>query len=209
MALQEMVKEELHPSFTYDKYLFRKKVFKLFGEAFHIYGPDNDLAFYSKQKAFKVREDFRIYADLDCEEELINITTPQIMDFGSTYFVDDSKSDMTIGAIRRKGMKSMIRDEWTLLSKDEEEIGKLTESSLGGALLSRFLKFVPQKYSILDNNGSKVADIKQHFNPFVLKYSMNIVARNSLIDPRLLVATGILLAGIEGRQDRGSNRNRF
>ena len=202
MPVQEIVKEELHSSFKKQKYLFRKKVFKLFGEAFHIYGPDNELAFYSKQKAFKIREDFRIYADVACKEELIKITTPRILDFGATYFVDDSKSDKTIGAIRRKGMKSMIRDEWTLLSKDEEEIGKLSEASLAGALLSRFMSFIPQKYHVLDKDNLKIADIKQHFNPFVLKYTMDIAEKSNLIDPRLIVATGILLTGIEGRQNR-------
>lgn len=204
MPIQEIVKEELHPSFKKQKYLFRKKVFKLFGEAFHVYGPDNELAFYSKQKAFKIREDFRIYADDACEEELINITTPRILDFGATYFIDDSKSGKTIGAIRRKGMKSMIRDEWTILSKDEEEIGKLREASLGGALLSRFISFIPQNYHVCDKDDLKVADIKQHFNPFILKYTMDIVEESSLIDPRLIVATGILLTGIEGRQNKNS-----
>ncbi len=209
MPIQKLVKEEIHPSFTKNKYLFRKKVFKVFGEAFHIYGPDNELAFYSKQKAFKIREDFRIFADVECEEELINITTPQIMDFGATYFVDDSISGKTIGAIRRKGMRSMIRDEWTLLSKDKSEIGKLSEASLGGALISRFLSFVPQKYYVCDRDGLKVADIKQHFNPFVLKYTMDIINKSSLIDSRLLIAVGVLLAGVEGRQDKNSHRNRF
>ena len=39
--------------FHHDSYLVRRKVFKMFGAAFHIYDPNGKLTFYSKQKAFK------------------------------------------------------------------------------------------------------------------------------------------------------------
>jgi hypothetical protein len=68
-----------------------------------------------------------------------------------------------------------------------------------GAILSRLFKLIPQTYIVLANNR-KIAEIKRHFNPFVLKYSMTIRDTGSPIDRRLLIATGILLAGIEGRQ---------
>jgi hypothetical protein len=42
---------------------------------------------------------------------------------------------------------------------------------------------------------------KQNFNPFVLKIRVNIEADSrDVIDPRLALAGGILLAAIEGRQ---------
>ena len=49
-------------------------------------------------------------------------------------------------------------------------------------------------------DGGEVAQIRQHFNPFVLKYSMTIVGPGPSIDRRLLISSGILLAGIEWRQ---------
>jgi len=192
--------KKLHPVFQQSHYLFRRKVFKLFGGAFHVYDENGNLLFYSKQKAFKLREDFRVYSDEHLMEELLIIKTPQILDIGATYNVQDAMTGEAIGAIRRKGLKSIIKDEWIFLSKEGREIGRLTESSISGALLSRFINLIPQTYVIVSADGREVAEIKQHFNPFVLKYSMTIVEPRPSIDRRLLISSGILLAGIERRQ---------
>ncbi|MBE9541384.1 MAG: hypothetical protein IMF01_03625, partial [Proteobacteria bacterium] len=117
----------------------------------------------------------------------------------ATYNVQDVTTGEAVGALRRKGLKSIVKDEWVILSKEGQEIGILTETSLIAALLSRFINLIPQTYVILANNR-EVAEIKQHFNPFVLKYTMTIADGIPSIDPRLLIAAGILLAGIERRQ---------
>ena len=190
--------KEINPAFRHRQYIFRRKVFKLFGGAFHVYDENGDVLFYSKQKAFKLREDFRVYSDESRTQELLTIKTPQILDFGATYDVQDASTCEDVGALRRKGLKSIIKDEWVIISKEGQEIGILKETSLITALLSRCINLIPQTYTILANDR-EVAEIKQHFNPFVLKYTMTIMDASS-IDPRLLVASGILLAGIERRQ---------
>ena len=76
----------------------------------------------------------------------------------------------------------------------------LTESSMAAAILGRFINLIPQTYSIFAQGGN-IAEIKQQFNPFVLKYTMTIEGREPPIDRRLLIAAGILIAAIEGRQD--------
>ena len=195
-----MTTKKYHPSFQYNYYLFRRKVFKFFGGAFHVYDNIGNVLFYSKQKAFKLGEDFRVYSDERQIEELLTIKTPQILDIGATYNVQDATTGEAIGAIRRKGLKSIIKDEWIFLSNEGQETGKLTESSILIGLLSRFINLVPQKYVVTSADGGEVAQIEQHFNPFVLKYSMKILEPSPTIDRRLLISSGILLAGIERRQ---------
>jgi uncharacterized protein YxjI len=190
----------MNQAFTKSSYIFRKKVFKLFGGSFKVFDSEGRIIFYSEQKAFRLKEDFRIYSDESKQEELINIKTPQILDFSATYHVNDSLTAEHLGALKRKGFKSLISDEWIFLSKDLSEIGKMKEISLGAALLSRFIKLVPQNYIITDKNEKEVARIKQFFNPFVLKYQLTIPDTNTTIDRRLIIATGILLCSIEGRQ---------
>ncbi len=192
-------KKELHPAFQHKQYLFRRKVLKLFGGAFHVYDERGNVVFYSKMKALKLREDLRVYSDESQKEELLTIKTPQILDFGATYYVKDTTTNEDVGAISRKGLKSILKDEWIFRSNDGSEIGKLTESSIFRALLSRLISIVPQTYDISEN-GRKIAEVKRHFNPFVLKYSMTIKPVEFSIDRRLLIAAGILLSGIEGRQ---------
>ena len=193
-----MAEKGINPAFRHRQYLFRRKVFKLFGGVFHVYDENGNVLFYSKQKAFKLKEDFRIYSDESQTQELLTIKTPQILDIGATYNVQDVTTGEAVGALRRKGLKSIFKDEWVILSKEGKEIGTLTETSLIAALLSRVISLIPQTYVVLANNR-EVAKIKQHFNPFVLKYTMTIVDETS-VDPRLLIAAGILLAGIERRQ---------
>jgi len=193
--------KELHPAFTHNYYLFRKKVFKIFGGAFHAYDENGMVLLYSKQKAFKLKEDFRVYTDERQLEELLTIKTPQILDIGATYNVRDATTGQAVGAIRRKFLKSIVKDEWTFLSADGSEIGKMAESSVLGAIASRLIKLIPQTYVITSADGKTIAEIKQHFNPFVLKYSMSFLAIDASIDRRLIISAGILLAAIEGRQD--------
>lgn len=195
-----METNKLHPAFQHNYYLFRRKVFKLFGGAFHVYSKSGSLVFYSQQKAFRLKEDFRIYSDESQTKQLLAIKAQQIIDFSATYNVLDITTGEAVGAIKRKGLKSIIKDEWVFLSADGREIGKLAETSIIRALLSRYINLIPQKYIITSIRGRKVAEINQHFNPFISKYSMDITDPEHLIDRRLLISAGVLLAGIERRQ---------
>jgi hypothetical protein len=122
------VVKELVPAFQHRKYLFRRKVFKLFGGAFHVYDALGRLVLYSQQKAFKLREDFRVYSDEN---------------ISATYDVYDATTGEAVGAIKRKGLKSIVMDEWIFLSNGGQEIGKLAETSVVGALLTRFINLIP------------------------------------------------------------------
>ena len=80
-------------------------------------------------------------------------------------------------------------------------IGKLFEDSMALALVRRFLSgLVPQNYDITIGT-TRVADLKQNFNPFSyqlnLDFSMDV---SQQLDRRMGIAAGILLAAIEGRQ---------
>ena len=85
--------------FAYDTYLVRKKVFTIFGEAFHIYGPDEQVVLYSKLKAFKLKEDIRLYTGEDMTEEVLSIQARQIIDFAAAYDVWDPVAQEKVGAV--------------------------------------------------------------------------------------------------------------
>jgi len=195
----------LDPVYQRSFYLFRRKVFKIFGGAFHVRDEQGNTVMFSKQKAFKLREDMTVWADENQSRELLKIKTPQMLDLGATYFVTDSTTGEQVGGLARKWGKSMLRDTWHILGPDQQQIGVLQEKSMAGALLSRFINIIPQKYVIDTMEGGRVVSIKQHFNPFVLKYTMTIDDPMPPIDRRLLIAQGILLCAIEGRQGGGGS----
>lgn len=201
-------KSILNPAFQHNEYVFRKKVLKLFGGAFKVFDGDGNLVLYSKQKAFKLKEDFRVYSDENKTTELLSLKTDQIIDMDAKYNVHNSTTDEAVGSIGRQMLKSMVKDEWIFFSSDGQQIGKLTESSTTGAIIRRMVNFIPfinlfsglflRSYIIVDSNDTKLAEIKQKLTLSVLKYKMNVIEENPSIDRRLLISMGILLAGMEG-----------
>ncbi len=191
--------------FSHDAYLIRQKFWKLFGAAFHIYDAQGNLVFYSKQKAFKLREDIRLYADESMRMELLTIQARNIIDFSASYDVTDPLTGEKVGALRRKGLRSLMRDQWLVLDPNDVEICVIEEDSLFKALVRRLIEFatifMPQRYT------GKVGDrevcrFRQNFNPFIKKVSLDFSAdHDDLLDRRLGVAAAVLLCAIEGRQN--------
>lgn len=189
-------------AFNHPTYLIRRKIFKLLGAAFHIYDPQGNVAFYSKQKAFKLKEDIRVYTGEDMQKEVLTIQAKNIIDFSATYTVFDPIAGIKVGVLKRKGMKSIIKDEWIIMDANEKEIGLIQEDSMMLALVRRFLcNLVPQSYEGTIN-GRNVCHFKQNFNPFVTKITLDFsMDTDGLLDRRLGIAAAILLCAIEGKQD--------
>lgn len=189
-----------------DKYLIRRKFFKLFGDSFHIYDENNELAFFSKLKAFKLREDIRLYTDKTMKTEVLRIHATKALDISSVYEVFDSATDEKIGALKRKGIKSIVKDEWLILDPANQEIGIIKEDSLALALIRRLIPIeflsllLPQKYSGSIGENEVVA-FRHKFNPIVLKLEVDFSEDlQGLLDKRVGLAAAVLLSAIEGRQ---------
>ena len=190
-------------AFQYDQYILKKQFLALTG-ILRIYNPQDQLVLYSQQKIFKLKEDIRVYADETKSRELLGIQARQVLDFSAYYDVFDSQYTTKVGGLRRKGFRSLVQDEWELFDAQETPLGILKEDSLNRALLRRFLlgNLLPQDYD-LNIGPDRVADYKQRFQIF--SYIMDIdfqMDSGKILDHRLGLAAGILLAIIEGRQHR-------
>jgi hypothetical protein len=151
---------------------------------------------------FRLREDIRLYADEDKMQELLWIQARQIIDFSAAYDVIDSVQSVKVGALRRKGFRSVLRDEWEVLDANDVIIGKLWEDSPGKAMLRRLLlgSFLPQSYDVLIGE-EVVAEFTQRFN--LLRYEMDLdfsADSSRAFDRRLGLAAAVLLGMIEGKQ---------
>jgi uncharacterized protein YxjI len=188
-------------NFSDNQYMIRRKVLTIFGAKFHVYNATGELILFSKQKAFKLKEDIRVFADESMDVEQLVIKARQIVDFSAAYDVVDPSENRKIGALRRKGWKSMVRDSWEFLDENDQPIAVVEEDSIFMSLLRRFLtNLIPQSFHVKQNERVLIA-YKQNFNPFVLKIKVSIEPDSrDVIDPRLALAGGILLAAIEGRQ---------
>lgn len=187
--------------FSYNSYLIRRKMLRLVGGAFYIYDPAGMLAFYVNQKAFKLKEDIRVFTGEDMREEVLLIQARSAIDFSATYDVFDSSTGQMVGILRRKGMKSILKDEWMIFDAMDNQIGLIKEDSTGMAILRRFLtNLIPQTF-VGTVQGQPVFTFKQRFNPFIHKIELDFsIDINNILDRRLGMAAAVLLSAIEGRQ---------
>jgi hypothetical protein len=185
--------------FELDSYLIRRKVLKIFGGSFHTYDGDRVVAF-TKQKAFKLKEDIRIYSDESMQTELLTIQARQVIDFAAAYDIVDPQSGVKVGAARRKGFSSILRDSWMLLDANDQPIAQLQEDSTTMALMRRFLSnLIPQRFHLKAQGETNPVVFRQHFNPFVYRLEVSIPSECAL-DRRLIFGIAALIAAIEGRQ---------
>ena len=169
------------------------------GTKFTLTDPSGAVIGFCHQKAFKLKEDIRIYTDDSKSTELVNIQAQQVIDFAAKYDVKTPQDDKNWGVWQRKGFESIVRDTWQYTSPDGEEM-TLEEDSVGMALLRRFLcSLVPQSF-VLKSGNEVIAEFKQHFNPFIFKMDVKLVSPKAQSIAPAIAAGAILLCAIEGRQ---------
>lgn len=191
----------MYSAFMHNNYLLRRQVFALTGK-FRVYDPSENLVLFSEQKMFRLREDIRVYSDESKTQEVLNIKARQIIDFSAAYDVMDSMTGEKVGVLRRKGWRSMFRDEWEVLDANDQPRGMLFEDSMQLAMLRRFLlgSLLPQNYD-LTIGETRVADLRQRFNLFRYELDLDFSMDSArTLDRRLGIAAGILLATVEGKQ---------
>lgn len=195
-------------------YTIRRQVLRVFGAGFDISGPGGTPVGYCEQKAFKLREDLRIYADRSKSRELLRMKTRQILDFSATYDVQLPTGE-PLGSLRRKGLAStLIRDSWEVQDESGRLIARLLEDSTILALGRRFLPMAallfPEKFELRrvtadgqqDTSSPPIATFRTHFNLLVYRLSITILAEDKALDDLMLLAIGCLIAAIEGRQSQ-------
>lgn len=183
-------------------YTIQRKVMTVGGAKFYINNSAGALVAFCKQKAFKLKEDVRLFTDESMTEEILIIKARKAVDFSGTYDLIEPATGSSIGTIQRQGMKSMLQDEWHVLKPGDVPFGIIKEDSMKLALVRRFLSnLVPQNFDFYV--GDKVVvDLKQAFNPFV--YSMNVdftLDTDGVVDKRVGLGAAIMIATIDGRQN--------
>lgn len=186
--------------FAHRNYLLKRQVFALTGRV-RVYTSSGMLSLYSEQKMFKLREDIRVFEDEAKTREVLWVQARQIIDFAAAYDVTDQTTGQKVGALRRKGWQSMLRDAWEVLDPYDQVIGIIQEDSPMKAFLRRILlgSLLPQSYEVLI--GDRVAaTFQQRFHLFRYEMEIDFLPNEQDFDPRLGLAAAILLTIVEGKQ---------
>ncbi|HEX9923993.1 MAG TPA: hypothetical protein VGD99_15150 [Anaerolineae bacterium] len=73
---------------------------------------------YVKQKLFKLKEAINVFADQAQTRQLYTIKADRVIDFSARYNFADSQG-MNLGAIKRRGMRSIWKASYDLLEGDQ------------------------------------------------------------------------------------------
>ncbi|MEH1968151.1 hypothetical protein [Nostoc sp.] len=76
-----------------------------------------NLAFYVKQKLFKLKEAITIFADAEQTRPIYYIKADRIIDFSARYNFTDSNGTY-IGSVKRRGLKSLWRARYDIFDGD-------------------------------------------------------------------------------------------
>ena len=197
---------QLHPSFQHQQFVIRRDFFAFLGARVRVFSPAGELVQFCKMKAFKLKEDLTIFADAEKTEPLVRIRARNIIDLAAVYDVFDvtSGQEYHLGSLKRRGLKSMLRDEWEIWNTSDQPIGRIQEESGTLAAIRRFIDFakffLPQEYNFTVHNYP-VGRLKQTFNPFIMKMNANFTQdTQGYLDRRLAMAAANLLCTIEGKQ---------
>src|SRR5215831_16343858 len=112
--------------FQQDRFLARQKIFAFAPQFFFLDLNGNTLA-YLRKKVFTWKDEIRIFTDEQQTMELLSIKARKIIDWGTAFDVTDSINQQKVGALKRRGWKSLLRKEYTILDANDQEIGTLQE----------------------------------------------------------------------------------
>ena len=177
------------------RFVAQRALFNFFGATFRIF-VEGRLGFFVRQKAFRLKEEIIVHADLAQREPRLRIQARNILDIGATYDVSDTRTGERVGSLRRRGIRSLVRDTWDILGPGDAVVGTVREERGMLAILSRLIPLIPQSF-VWQIGDVVQGTLRQRFHLFRLVYDVDLRATH---DPRLGLAMAVLLLAIERRQ---------
>jgi hypothetical protein len=186
--------------FQQDTFVARRKIFSI-APCFSVYDQAGNALAFLRKKIFVLKDEIRVFTDETQSLELLNIKARKIIDWGTAFDVTDSINRQKVGALKRRGWKSLVRKEWTVMDAFDQEIGTVREDSVLLAFVRRFVTaLIPQTYTF-EIAGQQVGTAEQNWNLFAPKMYVDFTADpGKRLDRRLLLAAVVLLMAVEGRQ---------
>lgn len=166
--------------------------FKLIAIARQITARDarDQLVFYVKQKAFKLKEAVTVFADQEQTRPLYTIKADRVIDWSARYDFADAAGNY-LGSIKRKGMRSLWRAHYDVFD-GEQIVLTITEESAWTKFLDALVGEIPvvgmftgymfhPAYLVKRTNGAVV--IRAEKKPAFFEGKFDITKHGDL-DPR-------------------------
>jgi len=157
---------------------------------------------YVKQKAFALKEDVKVFSDQTMTKQLFQIKADKIIDFSANYSITTPEG-VKIGAINRKGMKSLWSATYNIFDASGTQVGTLHEENPWIKVLDSFLSQIPflgmlvNPAYLIDFKGSTVLYLKKLPAVFEGKFELSKPGNTSDDDEKLLLPAIIMALMLE------------
>jgi hypothetical protein len=175
--------------FAHMRYTIKRPFFTFMGRAFHVYDPNGVQVLYVRHKVFTWKDKWNIFTDESMNTSLVSVGARAAIALNMITDVFDVHSGHVIGTLQSQGLKSIIRDTWTVLGPGDVPMGEFTEDS--NALLRRFIPLLLGKWH-MTVNGHECFRLKQEFRFFQKEFTLELNPTGAGIDPRFAIASALL-----------------
>jgi len=199
--------EEDHNVHKDEEFIIEQKIFTL-GKKYFIKDHErNKVGYCEKGSMFK--DGLTVYKDRGKSEELFRIKQKSLTKFTGLFKVL-SPEEKTIGYLKRRGFRSVVRDEWTLLDPKKDKVGSAkSDYVLKDLVRMKYLKSIPYRYTI-HQGERKIGVYKQRLT--LLKNSYKLQMKEDpyeKIDRRSLLSLAICLDAVEEKYRKIKYRKVF
>ncbi len=189
-ALQQVQPAKLVPSaFSHTRYTIKRPWLTFLGRKFYVYGPDGQVVLFVRHKMMTLKDEWNVFSDDTERVPLLKVKARQAIALDIVTDIFDVASGQNLGAVRNKGLKSIIRDTWECLDATDVVVGKFAEDS--SSLLRRFIPLLLGRWH-LEMNGAPVARLDQVFRFFSKEFSLVVSGPPGKADTRFIIGCALL-----------------
>jgi uncharacterized protein YxjI len=195
----ELVREVAGVSLaTQRNYIIKRKFWSVFERVFRVWTGDGQLIMYIKHPLLRLREEFLVYEDEAQTRPLLRVKSRQVIAINFAYEVTDATTGAVLGAVQKRGLRSIVRDRFLVFDGTGTEVGHAEEQ--GASIARRFFPWLTSKHAIFVQ-GQQVAFIRQRFRFFTKEFEVEV--QPSPLDPRFVLAVALLALMAEARREQG------
>ena len=172
--------------FSHHRYTIKRPFLTIFGRTFRVYGPQGDQVMFVRHKLLTLKDEWNIFTDESEQVPLLRVKARKLLALDAVDDVFDAASGEKLGAVKNRGLKSILRDTYQVLDAGDVVIGHFQEDS--NALLRRFLPILLGHWH-MEVGGAVVANLDQEFRFFSKEFTLQISGN---ADPRLVLGCAML-----------------
>lgn len=179
--------------FSFPSFTVKRPWPTFLGRNFHVHDPNGNMCMYVQHKILTLKDEWNIYTDKSMGQSLVRVKAREAIALNPTTDVFDAASGETVGTVRSKGLKSIVRDTWEVLDASGAVIGELLEDSNGMVrrMVPTFLgmALIPGKWH-LTVNGKLAMEIQEQRTFFTKTFDVKIIP--DTVDPKFAMGCALL-----------------